>query len=156
MPITPLRELLKDRYDNTRSIVHAHLEDKSPVVRGARIWTCLKKLHKITNELLRTLQALGQPVKQLSAASVFCIVHKLDAQSGKLWQPKHLGKKVISMDAFSELLDERSRAIENGAQDASRASKISDQRGSRDQFYTASVTCSETGDADKLYARCEI
>ena len=34
----------------------------------------LRKLHEITNEHLKALGALGQPVNQWSAVLIFCIV----------------------------------------------------------------------------------
>ena len=104
----------------------------------------LRKLHETTNEHLRTLEVLGQPVNQWSAVLVFCIANKLDAKSRKQWQHKHPGKNVFRWDDLSKFLDERSRASECCAiKVIPQANKMSDQREPRHQFYAASMTCSE-------------
>ena len=89
-------QLLKDRWDNTRSIVHAHLkaiwsQSSTKVKSGSG----LRKLHETTNEHLRELEALGQPVNQWSAVLDFCIADKLDAESRKQSQRKHPGKNLL-------------------------------------------------------------
>ena len=148
-------QLLKDRYDNTRSIVHAHLQaiwsqSSMKVESGSG----LRKLHETNNEHLRALEALGQPVNQWSAVLVFCIADKLDAESRKQWQLKHPGKNVLRWDDLSKFLDERSRALESGAiKVIPQATKMSDQREPRHQSYAASMTCSEICDVEhKLHA----
>ena len=149
-------QLLKDRYDNTPSIVHAHLQaiwsqSSMKVESGSG----LRKLHETTNEHLRALEALGQPVNQCSAVLVFCIADKLDAESRKQWQLKMQKRKnVLRWDNLSKFLDERSRALESGAiKVIPQASKMSDQREPRHQSYAASITCSEICDVEhKLHA----
>ena len=54
----------------------------------------LRKLHETTNEHLRALEGLGQPVNQWSAVLVFRIADKLDAKSRKQWKLKHPGKNA--------------------------------------------------------------
>ena len=143
-------QLLKDRYDNTRSIVHAHLQaiwsqSSMKVESGSG----LRKLHETTNEHLRALEALGRPVNQWSAVLVFCIADKLEAESRKQWQLKHPGKNVLRWDDLSKFFDERSRALESGAiKVIPQASKMSYQREPRHQPYAASMACSEKCDVE--------
>ena len=87
---------MEERYDNTRSLLHAHLQaiwyqSSMKVESGCGF----RKLHETTNEHLRASEALGQPVSQWSAALVFCIVDKLYAESHKQWLLKHPGKNVL-------------------------------------------------------------
>ena len=114
----------------------------------------LRKLHETTNEHLRALEALGQPVNQWSAVLVFCIADKLDAESRKQWQLNYPGKNDLRWDDLSKFLYERSRALESGAiKVIPQASKMSDQREPRHQSYAASMACSEICDVEhKLHA----
>ena len=141
-------QLPKDRYDNTRRIVHAHLQAIwSQSSMKLESGSGLRKLHETTNEHLRALEALGQPVNQWSAVLVFCIADKLDAESRKQWQLNHPGKNVLRWDDLSKFLDERSRALESGAVKViPQASKKSNQREPRHQSYAASMACSEICD----------
>ena len=148
-------QLLKDRYDNTQTIVHAHLQAIwSQSSMKVESWSGLRKLHETTKEHLRAFEALGQPVNQWSAVIVFCIADKLDAESQKQWQLKHSGKKVLCWDDSSKFLDERSRALKSGViKMFSQANKMSDQREQRHQSYAASIACSEKCDVEhKLHA----
>ena len=109
-------QLLKHRYDKTRSIVHAHSQaiwsqSSMKVESGSG----LGKLYETTNEHPGAVEALGQPVNIWSAVLVLCIADKLDAESLKQWQLKHSGKNVPGGNDLSKFLDERSRALESGA-----------------------------------------
>ena len=58
-------QLLKDRYDNTRSIVHAHVQTIcSQSSMKVEFGPGLGNLHETTNKHLRALEALGHPVSQ--------------------------------------------------------------------------------------------
>ena len=71
--------LLKDRYENKKSFIQAHLQAiwlqlflKTESALG------LRKLLVLTNEHLRALVEFGQPVKHWNAILVFVLTDKMD------------------------------------------------------------------------------
>ena len=65
--------LLKDRYENKRSIIQTHLQAywSQPVLKTESA-PGLRKLLELTNEHIRALVELGQPVERWNAILVFC------------------------------------------------------------------------------------
>ena len=107
--------LLKDRYENKRSIIQAHLQAIwSQLVLKTESALVLRKLLELTNEHLRALVELGQPVEHWSASLVFVLTNKMDPESRKQWQLDNAGTDVLSWELLSKFLDTRSRALESG------------------------------------------
>ena len=107
--------LLKDRYENKRSIIQAHLQAIwSQLVLKTESALVLRKRLELTNEHLRALVELGQPVEHWSASLVFVLTNKMDPESRKQWQLDNAGTDVWSWEFLSKLLDTRSRAFESG------------------------------------------
>ena len=90
-------ELLRERYENKRSIVQAHLQAiwsqcslKSESSNG------LRKLLETTNQNLRALTELGQPVEHWDAILVHSLSEKMDPESRKQWQLDHLATDLLT------------------------------------------------------------
>ena len=107
--------LLKHRYENERSIIQAHLQAiwSQPVLKTESALG-LRKLLELTNEHLRALVELGQPVEHWNAILVFVLTDKMDPESRKQWQLDNPGTDVLSWELLSQFLDTRSRALESG------------------------------------------
>ena len=82
---------LRDRYENTRFIVQAHLK----VIWSQPSMKCesglgLRKILEITNEHLSALEELGEPTHAWNSWLIIWISEKLDNESKKQWQLAHL------------------------------------------------------------------
>ena len=91
--------LLKDRYENERSIIQAHLQAiwSQPVLKTESAFG-LRKLLELSNEHLRTLVELGQQVEHWNATLVFVLTDKMDPESRKQWQLDNPGTDVLSWE----------------------------------------------------------
>ena len=108
-------ELLHERYENKRSIVQAHLQAIwSQCSLKSESSTGLRKLLETTNENLRALTELGQPVEHWDAILVHSLSEKMDPESRKQWQLDHPGTDLLTWKQLSKFLDTRSRALEIG------------------------------------------
>ena len=106
--------LLKDRYENKRSIIQAHLQAiRSQPVLKTESALGLRKLLELTNEHLRAPVELGQPVEHWNDILVFVLTEKMDPESRKQWQLDYPGIDVLSWE-LSKFRDTRSRALESG------------------------------------------
>ena len=105
--------LLKDRYENERSIIQAHLQAiwSQPVLETASDLG-LRKLLELTNEHLRALAELGQPVEHCDVILVFVLTNKMDPESRKQWQLDNPGTGVLFREILWKILETRSRALE--------------------------------------------
>ena len=106
--------LLKNQYEK-RSIIQAHLQAiwSQPVLKTESALG-LRKFLELTDEHLRALVELGQPVEHWNAILVFVLTDKMDPESRKQWQLDNPGTDVLSWEVLSEFLDTRSRALESG------------------------------------------
>ena len=108
-------ELLHERYENKRSIVQAHLQAIwSQCSLKSESSTGLRKLLETTNENLRALTELGQPVEHCDAILVHSLSEKMDPESRKQWQLDNPGTDLRTWKQFSKFLDTRSCALEIG------------------------------------------
>ena len=107
--------LLKDRYENKRSIIQAHLQAiwSQPVLKNESALG-LRILLELTNEHLRALVELGQPLEHWNAILVFVLTDKMDPESRKQWQLDNSGTDVLSWELLSKFLDTRTCALESG------------------------------------------
>ena len=112
-------DLLHDRFENRRSIVQAHLQaiwSQSSLRTESSIG--LRKLLETTNENLRALKELEQPVDHWDAILVHSLSEKMDPESRKQWQLDHPGTELLTWKQLSKFLDTRSRALEIGGSKA--------------------------------------
>ena len=108
-------ELLHERYENKRSLVQAHLQAIwSQGSLKSESSTGLRKLLETTNENLRALTELGQPVEYWNAIFVHSLSEKMDPESRKQWQLDHSGTDLLTWKQLAKFLDTRSRALEIG------------------------------------------
>ena len=147
--------LLTDRYDNRRSIVHAHLKV---------IWTqpCIKtesaiglrKLLETTTEHLRALEELGQDISSWDPLLVFWLGDKMDAESRKQWELDNPGTEILSWEKLAKFLDTRSRALEiSGTKITPQTNQSQQPRERKAQVYTISTSCSQQcSEEHKLHA----
>ena len=105
--------LLQERYDNKRSIVQAHLQIiwSQPSIKMESS-SDLRKILETTNEHLRALADLGQPVEHWDSLLVFWLAEKMDSESRKQWQLDHPGTDLLTWAELAKFLDTRSRAFE--------------------------------------------
>ena len=153
-------KLLRDRYDNKRCIVQAHLQaiwNQSAMKSESA--SNLRKLLETTNEHLRALKDLGQPVDQWDSLLVFWIGDKMDAESRRQWQLDNPGSDLLTWKKLETFLDTRSRALECGgsvkaaAQSDKDSNKVSG--GARTvQGYQATVVCCDLCSEDHRLHAC--
>ena len=153
-------KLLRDRYDNKRCIVQAHLQaiwNQSTMKSESA--SNLRKLLETTNEHLRALKDLGQPVDQWDSLLVFWIGDKMDAESRRQWQLDNPGSDLLTWKKLETFLDTRSRALECGgsvkaaAQSDKDSNKVSG--GARTvQGYQATVVCCDLCSEDHRLHAC--
>ena len=107
--------MLKDRYENKRNIIQAHLQAiwSQPVLKTEFALGLRNFLH-LTNEHLRALVELSQPVEHWNAIIVFVLTDMIDPESRKQWQLDNPGTDVLSWELLSKFLDKRSRSVESG------------------------------------------
>ena len=147
--------LLTERYDNKRSIVHAHLKaiwSQSPIKTESA--SALRKLLETTNEHLRALHELGQPIEHWDPLLVFWLSDKMDSESRKQWELDNPGTELLSWEKLSKFLDTRSRALEtSGVKVSPHVNQSQPPREKRAQVYAASAMCNQRCSEDhKLHA----
>ena len=147
--------LLAERYDNKRSIVQAHLKaiwSQSAIKTESA--SGLRKLLETTNENLRALKELGQPVDHWDSLLVFWSGEKMDVESRKQWELVNPGTELLTWEKLSKFLDTRSRALETSAVKAvPHASQPQQLREKRAQVYAASALCDQDcSEEHKLHA----
>ena len=140
--------LLRERYENKRCIVQAHLKAiwSQPVMKGES-GIGLRKILETTNEHLRALQELGEPVEHWDSLLIFWLVEKLDPESKKQWQLSNPGTDVPKWEVLVRFLDTRSRALEHGnfkeTPQTATSSKVATNAERRIQSYSSVSACSE-------------
>ena len=98
--------LSKNRYEKKRSIILPHLQAiGSQPVSKTESALGLRKHLELTNEHLRALDKLGQPVEHWNAILVFVLTINMDAESCKQWQLVNLGTEVLSWELLSKFFD---------------------------------------------------
>ena len=116
--------------------------------------TGLRKILETTNEHLRALRELGQPVNHWDAHLIFWLSAKMDQESRKQWQLAHPGTYIKTWDDLSKFLDTRCCALETGSLKVGPPENAKAQSSEkRAQVYHMSAACSEIcGDPHKLHA----
>lgn len=95
-------ELLKDRYENKRLLIHNHLRnlfDMTPVTKETP--DALRKLIDHLMRNVRALSSLGQPVEHWDTLLIYMVMQKLDTNTKKEWEVTN--KK--DCPKFNEFLD---------------------------------------------------
>ena len=136
-------DLLIERYENKRSVVQAHFQKiwGQPNMRSESA-TGLRKILETTNEHLRALRELRQPVSYWDALLVFWLSDKMDQESRKQWQLAHSGTDIKTWDDLSKFLDNRTRALETGSLKEGPPENAKAQFSEkREQFYHMSAVC---------------
>ena len=150
--------LLRDRYENKRCIVQAHLK----VIWSQPSMKCesglgMRKILETTNEHLRALKELGEPTHAWNSLLIFWITEKLDNESEKQWQLAHPGTDLLQWQDLVKFLDSRSRALELGnVKECSQAqtSNINNSKQDRRiQSYSTVSVCNEScSEPHKIHA----
>ena len=96
--------LLRDRYENKRCIVQAHLK----LIWSQPSMKCesglgLQKILETTNEHLRALEELCKPTHAWISLLMFWITQKLDDESKKQWQLAHPGLDLLQLQDLGEV-----------------------------------------------------
>ena len=109
-------KLLHERYENKRCIVQAHLKaiwTQLPMLKESAVG--LRKTSEITNEHLRALAELGEPIESWDFLLIFWIIESLDGESQKRWQLANPGTRLLKWKDLAKFLDTRSFALELSA-----------------------------------------
>ena len=107
------RKLLKDRYENTRSIVRVHIDSivNHPAIKadnGPQLQRFIEKL----DDNLEGLRQLGIETKEWGPLLVYHVHNKLDNDTRKDFEIKHPGTTVQSLPVLQKFLRERALALE--------------------------------------------
>ena len=89
-------KLLHERYENKRCIVQAHLKAiwTQPPMRNESA-VGLRKILETTNEHLRSLAELDEPIDSWDSLLIFWIIERLDGESRKHWQLANPGTHLL-------------------------------------------------------------
>ena len=153
-------KLLHERYENKRCIVQAHLKAiwTQPSMRSESA-VGLRKILETTNEHLRALAELGEPIDSWDSLLIFWIIERLDSESRKQWQLANPGTHLLKWEDLAKFLDTRSRALELGAvkeptQNPTSAKGQSNQKPI--QSYTIVSVCGDTCQENHKLSSCPL
>ena len=104
-------QLLQEHYGTKRGIVQAHMQIiwSQPSMEMESSYG-LRKIWESTNEQLRVLIDLVQPVSFLASRPN----EKIDIDSKKQWQSDHPGPYLLTSAELAKILDTRRRTLETG------------------------------------------
>lgn len=106
-------KLLRDRYNNKRFIVDAHIGAfMSQPTLSCESAAGLKSLHDIFNESLRSQQALGMPTLQWNAIMVYIMAGKLDHETRRQWELSVTREALPTFAQLSSFVEARWQSLE--------------------------------------------
>ena len=148
-------KFLHERHENKRSMVQAHLPGIwSQGSLKSESSTGLRKLLETTNENLRAVTELRQPVEHWDAILVHSLSEKMDPESRKQWQMDHSRTDLLTWKQLAKFLDTRSRALEIGGSKPSgqvNATQNAQRPDKRIQsFSVSSLSCENCSEDHKL------
>ncbi|XP_011862827.1 PREDICTED: uncharacterized protein LOC105559270, partial [Vollenhovia emeryi] len=117
-------ELLKERYDNKRTIVQNHIRAivDLPVMHKENA----AELRQITDSATRhvqALRALKRPTDQWDDILVYIVGSKFDTNTAREWQSTLEGSELPTLKQLFDFLSHRCRVLESTDKSASSASK---------------------------------
>ena len=90
-------KLLHERSENKRRILQAHIQaNLSQGFLKPESSNGLRKLLETTNDNLRCMAELGQPMEYWDAILVHSLSEKMEAESRKQWQLDHRGTDLLT------------------------------------------------------------
>lgn len=106
-------KLLKARFENTRLIVHHHIQAllELPIISKESAGS-LRKLIDDVQQHLCALTKLEQPVQAWDTLLIHLITPKLDAKTKREWEFKREFTKLPTMTEFMEFLNKRCSILE--------------------------------------------
>lgn len=126
-------DLLVKRYNKRKHVVTALIRtvmEHSPVVNSSL--SQIRSLVNTTNEVTRSLKALGAEFETRDPWIMYILLEKLDTETKKCWSQKVVeSDEDLSLDDFVMFVENRCDALEScGDQDVKQKSKISSTRSS--------------------------
>ena len=108
-------KLPRECYENKHCTVQAHLKAiwTQPPMRSESA-VDLRKIIEPTNEQLRALAELGEPIDSWDSLSIFRIIERLDGESQKQKQLANPGSHLLKLEDLAKFVDTRSPALELG------------------------------------------
>nr|CAI5835101.1 unnamed protein product [Callosobruchus analis] len=107
-------ELLKERYENKKLIVNKHVTALFALEPLAKEnYTALRKLHDDVQRNIRSLEALGLPVKEWDILLIYLITSKLDSSTQKQWETEQSNNNFPSMEDLSNFIKRRCQVLES-------------------------------------------
>ena len=107
--------MLRDRYQNNRMILRAHVHAiavQKPLTQETA--KDLRQLLETVEEHRLALENMGQPVNQQDVFLVYLITEKLPAKTRKFWELSTPGTEPQTYDDLKKFLDARCQALEAG------------------------------------------
>ncbi|XP_063361532.1 uncharacterized protein LOC134650505 [Cydia amplana] len=109
-------KLLCDRFNNKRQLLHNHVSalfNIEPIARESS--SHIKRVIDQVNKNLRSLETLGEPVKEWSTLLIHLISQKLDTKSFREWEEFKGGldkNKTVTFEEFLTFLQNRADLLE--------------------------------------------
>lgn len=106
-------QLLKDRFENKRLIVHNHVKAifDLPVIQKES-HTELRNLFDNVTKHLRSLKALGEPTEHWDTLIVHIITNKLDSITRREWESYETKNELPQMEDINKFLKHRCELLE--------------------------------------------
>ncbi|XP_013161811.1 PREDICTED: uncharacterized protein LOC106113535 isoform X2 [Papilio xuthus] len=107
-------QLLCDRYDNSRQLVHNHVQalfNVEQVFKESSL--CLRRLLDTINKNIRALKTLNEPTQHWDTLVVYIMSNKLDDVTGRHWEEYRNGlSKPPSLQQFCEFISNKADLLE--------------------------------------------
>lgn len=109
-------KLLCDRFNNKRQLLQNHVSalfNIEPITRESS--SHIKRVIDQVNKHLRSLETLGEPVKEWSTLLIHIISHKLDSKTFREWEEFRGGldkNKTVTFNEFLAFLQNRADLLE--------------------------------------------
>lgn len=107
-------QLLKDRYENKKFIIHSHVKAlfELPVV-GKNVLGDLRSLADNIQKNLRALKSLKEPVESWDTLLLYMFSNKLDIHSMREWETFCVKQSKVTCVDFFNFINERCHILEN-------------------------------------------
>ena len=106
-------QLLKERYENKRVIVHSHIKGivELPVLSKEN-HTMLRKMIDTFLKHERALKSLGEPIDQWDTLLIYLLSNKLDHHTKREWEGSIKTNQLPNLKSFMEFLKNKAQLLE--------------------------------------------
>lgn len=107
-------ELLQERFENKRLIVHNHVKsifNFPNLIRESHI--DLRNLYDTISSNLRALKSLGEPTDSWDTLIIYLIINKLDSTTRRDWESYNVENQLPTMKDVNKFLKNKCEILEN-------------------------------------------